>query len=115
MTLNSDDHVKTEYVPVHVLNKQKHFEGRSSDGVGVFVKSTRLSQTLTHHMGGIYSMKFSPDGRFLATAGEDSSLVIWSVGQKQYQPEEDNEYQDSSRPTSGNYGDMDRRGGSSPS
>ena len=110
MTPNSDESVKTEYIPVHVLNKQKHFEGHSNDGPAIFVKSTRLSQTLTHHMGSIYVMEFSPDGKFLATAGEDSSLVIWSVGQKQYQPEEDDEYQGSSRPASGNFGEMDYRG-----
>lgn len=31
-------------------------------------------------------MKFSPDGRFLGTAGEDGRIIIWSVGKP---PEDD--------------------------
>ena len=104
MGANISDDKKTEYISVHLQNRQKHFEGQK-DGPGVFVKSTRLSQTLTHHMGSIYAMEFSPDGKFLATAGEDSSLVIWSVGQKQFHPDEDDEEQGGceSRPTSSNF------------
>jgi len=42
---------------------------------------TRLAQTLTAHDGAIYALKFSADGRFLATGGEDGKVMVWIVGQ----------------------------------
>ncbi len=30
--------------------------------------------------------RYSPDGMFLASGGEDNKLVIWTVGQEQYEP-----------------------------
>ena len=64
---------EVEYVTVQLKNASQNFEG-SSDGPSIFVKSTRLSQTLAHHVGGIYAMEFSPDGKFLATAERIQAL-----------------------------------------
>ena len=40
----------------------------------------RLIESYTGHVGPIWVAKFSIDGRFLATAGRDTKIIIWSVG-----------------------------------
>lgn len=43
------------------------------------VRSGRLVETLHGHSGVIKSAQFSPDGSLIATAGEDSSIRVWSA------------------------------------
>ncbi|KAF7079565.1 hypothetical protein CFC21_083778 [Triticum aestivum] len=38
-----------------------------------------MNQQIHGHKGSIWSIKFSPDGRYLATAGEDCVIHIWEV------------------------------------
>lgn len=45
-----------------------------------FKDKTRLVQTVKFHQGAIWSMKFSPCGGFLCTAGQDMNVVIWCIG-----------------------------------
>lgn len=45
-----------------------------------FKDKTRLVQTIKFHQGAIWSMKFSPCGGFLCTAGQDMNVVVWCVG-----------------------------------
>jgi hypothetical protein len=47
----------------------------------LFRGSCRLLQELTGvHIGAVWAMKFSKDGRFLCTGGQDARVIIWSVG-----------------------------------
>lgn len=44
-------------------------------------KKMKIFQELPHlHRGPVWKMKFSHDGKYLATAGQDNKLIIWSVG-----------------------------------
>jgi WD repeat-containing protein 44 len=38
-----------------------------------------MNQEIKAHNGSIWSIKFSPDGRYLASAGEDSVIHVWEV------------------------------------
>lgn len=40
----------------------------------------RITQTIRVHDGPIWTMKFSPDGSYLASGGQDGRIIIWSVG-----------------------------------
>lgn len=40
----------------------------------------KLSQVLRHHEGPIWVMKFSPDGKYLCSAGQDAKVIVWIVG-----------------------------------
>ncbi|CAI0554865.1 unnamed protein product [Linum tenue] len=51
-------------------NKKKYMELS-----GLFVE-----QEIQAHKGFIWTMKFSPDGKYLATGGEDGIIRIWQVG-----------------------------------
>lgn len=78
---------------------------------GVFQRM-RLAQTIDAHDGAIYALKFSPDGKYLATAGEDGKIVVWVVGQLQ-NFEDDGE--DSPAPSvSGNTSDSRSRNSATP-
>lgn len=39
----------------------------------------RLRSTLRGHQRGVASVKFSPDGKWIASSGADSSVRIWEV------------------------------------
>jgi WD40 repeat protein len=42
-------------------------------------------QGIRAHNGAIWVAKFSPDGQFLATGGQDAVLKIWQVNRVQTQ------------------------------
>ena len=70
--LRSDDLSVPGPIHVHAENKglmPRHFS------------NTRLAQVIQAHDGAIYTLKFSPDGKYLATGGEDARVVVWIVGQ----------------------------------
>ena len=43
------------------------------------MREGRPIETLEGHRGAVWSQAFSPDGRTLYTAGDDSSAIIWDV------------------------------------
>ncbi|KAL1209191.1 COMPASS-like H3K4 histone methylase component WDR5A [Cardamine amara subsp. amara] len=50
-------------------NKKSHEE----------LSATYMVQKINGHKGKIWSLKFSPDGKFLATGGEDGVVKIWRI------------------------------------
>jgi WD40 repeat protein len=42
--------------------------------------STKLCQTISHHQGPVWVAKFSPDGKYLCTGGQDCRAYVWIVG-----------------------------------
>ncbi|CAL5030877.1 unnamed protein product [Urochloa decumbens] len=47
-----------------------------------------MNQEIQAHNGSIWSIRFSPDGRYLASAGEDCVIHVWEVSEFERKPEE---------------------------
>ena len=44
------------------------------------VEGVKMGQILTGHRGPVWAVEFSPCGHFLASAGRDTRVLVWSVG-----------------------------------
>jgi len=57
--------------------------GDSNNNVHVFsLIDFQLKQTIQSHLNSVFSVQYSPDGRFLFTMGRDAHLKIWDAANK---------------------------------
>lgn len=65
-----------EHVPGSVNVYGPH---KRQDDIFMEYGGLRLLQSFSAHTGACWSMKLSPDGRYLATAGQDTYMSIWLI------------------------------------
>lgn len=70
---NSREKGVIDCVKVRVLSKNK-------ESSKLRFKDVRVLQEFAAHEGAIWTMKFSPDGKYLCTAGQDTKVIVWVVG-----------------------------------
>ncbi len=62
--------------------------GTSDNNIYILNKNYQVVNTLTAHSNSVFVVKFSPDGKFLLSAGRDAHLKIWNV-EKNFELQED--------------------------
>jgi WD40 repeat protein len=82
----------------------------------LFKEKLRLVQSLKPHDGSIWTMKFSPNGHYLASGGQDMKVMVWAVGKlptdtnndtdHEDWPPEDDDLDDDQKATSSNSGGL---------
>ena len=73
---------------VAISHDSKYLACSYSDGIDhvngivkIFeIETAKLTKTLTGHAKKISSVSYTPDGKYLATGSEDSTLKVWDVG-----------------------------------
>ncbi|KAF8339889.1 WD40-repeat-containing domain protein [Cantharellus anzutake] len=65
---------------IEAIRSAKEDQMRRMESMVPALKSLALSHTMKEHTAIIRDIKFSPDGRFLASCAWDQSVVIWRVG-----------------------------------
>ncbi|KAK4774004.1 hypothetical protein SAY87_029023 [Trapa incisa] len=68
------DHKDTNKSPLLSKLKVQHNQKRSKELTGLYSR-----QEIQAHSGIIWTMKFSPDGQFLASGGSDGIVRVWRV------------------------------------
>lgn len=57
--------------------------GYSDNGIRIFdADGLTLKQTLPAHANSVFTVQYSPDGRYLLSAGRDAHLKVWSVADR---------------------------------
>lgn len=51
------------------------------------MKEGHLFYTMCGHQGGVFAVKFSPDGEYFSSAGHDTNVLVWKTNIEQPEPE----------------------------
>jgi WD40 repeat protein len=66
-------------IAINPLNRE-FATGDSESRVSIFsMDGFALKRTVNSHSNSVFSVQYSPDGRYLFTAGRDAHLMIWDV------------------------------------
>lgn len=88
LSLNEESVLFSEFFGLHDNSlANKYFQTKikvasnkfSKNQEELFKGNVRFVQEVKHHTGPIWAMKFSPNGMYLASGGQDTRVLVWSI------------------------------------
>lgn len=79
--LESQDQLEALMASVEALKEMKRMGRENKDElqrIQSVIYNVQERKRLKRHQGGVYTVNFSPDGKIIASAGDDGQIILWT-------------------------------------